>query len=190
MLSDVLVVELPPVFEQLGIGGILSPQHLLETEYVALDGPGKRLVLLEGSADAVVAWLQLSNATREVHQVKAQRQMPGLLHLAVSVDALDPVATLVDTGGSDSEFLVSYLGKPTGPEVAGGVSAGGKQMVATASEKRTVRFGDLKVGPITLQGKPALSDPYHQGILGFNALRTLTVAIPNGAGLVMVFARP
>ena len=56
-LANVIAIKAPGPFEPRGIGGFISPQHLVPDAWMRLDLAGDRFMALSGAEAEVAAWL-------------------------------------------------------------------------------------------------------------------------------------
>jgi len=186
-LTDAVVVAAPPVFEQLGIGGFLSPQTFFLATTV-LDFPRHEIVILQGDRSAVTAWLDRTHAGQP-RQAVAPR--PGTearkIFLEASLDTKPPVLAELDTGGSKTEFLESYAGESNGPTGSGGISVSGVNVVTKTVLDRTVVVGGLRFGPMAVESREKMEG--YQGLLGMTVLAHVAVVIPHDRTQDLILVR-
>jgi hypothetical protein len=183
--GPMLVTEVPPIIEKLGIGAFVSPQRLTEE--------GDAVVLDLGGAEIRAAWFD--EATREgklpgkavigdgAHACEdTQSPIKGLAYVVpTKVNGLD-AQLLVDTGAQRSDILAgSNPGKALAPR-----SVANKEQMYGASGKlssRTIPAAKLLVGEVPMTLDVDLiggeSDPYcpRDGVLSMDVLRKCVLVL-------------
>jgi hypothetical protein len=98
------LVEDAPGQRALGIGGTLSPQHLLARGAVAIDFPRKRLLALDGKANAWLLWLDERSPKGQVEALPRAAPFDGELHVMTSVGDGREIATGLASGDAHTSY--------------------------------------------------------------------------------------
>lgn len=98
------LVDDAPGQRELGIGGTLSPQHLVAKGAVAIDFPRKRLLALEGKANGWLLWLDERSPKGQVEALPRAAPFDGQLHVMTSVGDGREVATALATGNAHTSY--------------------------------------------------------------------------------------
>jgi hypothetical protein len=168
-LKDVVAIAGPPPFAGWGVGGFLSPQHLHPTARVLIDLLNDRLVVVESVAADVDDWL--------IARVPSLRpivldRVPGEATVAVSA-AIEPfasVATMLNTGGRQTEFASAAVPGPHGTgDGQGGTGVGGGRVVGSDVGERVLLVGDARIPLRRLVVRDEIDGP--PGLVGEDVLR-------------------
>ena len=174
-LANVIAIAAPGAFEPRGIGGVISPQHLVAGAWMSLDMAGDRLTALDASQDDVAGWLtQRSPDLRLLRLARAEDDTTILVRAAV--EPFDEVITLLDTGGKASDVVASAVPGLSGDEIASsGRGVGGTESFGTVALDQVLRFGDARI-PV---GRLVVRDEVEgRGILvGMDLLRGTIVTV-------------
>jgi hypothetical protein len=160
--GPLVVVPTPPVFKQLGIGGIFSPQSFFGGKAVFLDFPGKT-VFAGAAAEAAVKG---RTPVEVVTLSPCSQEMPDKYLLAAFLNGV-PVRLYIDTGGRSAAITREFSVKLG---LKGGVT---KDRAGAASRRKVVRLNGvgLKIGvissaiPVDVEPR-GVSCPEAQGKLG------------------------
>ncbi len=187
-LENVIAINAPAPFEAMGIGGILSPQHLHPSAQVVLDLVDERLTLLDADPSQVDEQVRARHPEmRSLSLERARDDSTILVHAAV--DGFDPVVTMLDTGGKRTEFFHTAVPglqggerKPTGHGVGGGQTFG--MEVAGAS----LRVGgvELSVPSLLVREKPSNAP----GVVGMDLLRETVLVVSADPGRDVLWLVP
>ncbi len=169
-LHDVVAIAQPGPFEDWGVGGFLSPQHLHPTARVLIDLVGNRLVVVDASvaADDVDAWLAARVPT---HRPLTLSRAPGTTTVAVqaAVAGFPPIATMLNTGGRGTEFARAAVGLRTAEAGPRGTGISGTAVLGAEAGAHEVVVGGVRVPVANLVVRDEMDDP--PGILGMDVLR-------------------
>jgi hypothetical protein len=171
-LRSVVAIEGPQPFAGWGIGGTLSPQHLHPTAWVVIDLVHGRLVLLDGPAGSLDAWLA---ATYPAFRRLILPRIPGstTVEVRAAIEPYDPVATMLDTGGKATEFSSDVV--PATPDmsverVGGGLSGAGVMGRRVGPRTLLLEGPDTARVPVRdLIVRDGMGDP--PGLVGEDVLR-------------------
>jgi len=173
--EQVLVVDVPVVFERLGLGGLLSPQALVNDGLtVVVDLPNEILYAsadsaTHGAADGVL----LGRGDKPVCQIAGPS--PGRVYLLSATVEGVPARLIVDTGAARTDLLDGSAAARAVRHrvVAGGASytAGGRRAGGRVDDA-TVRVGELStvLDLGIMSGAPGGACP-RDGHLGLDVLR-------------------
>jgi hypothetical protein len=174
-LPEVIAIDAPPPFRSLGIGGILSPQHIRPDSAIVLDlaaNPGATLV----KAGDVDAWLT------DTYPGWRTLRLPsieggGTVLVEMAIDAYPPVAAMLDTGAKTTyaaQSAVPGLGEG-GVRRSTGRGVGGTEAFGVDVPGRVLRFGDVSL-PVDLV--VAEHDLGFAGcVVGMDVLRDTVLAV-------------
>ncbi len=174
------VIDGPPPFEVLGIGGFVSPQRLSGAGYVVLDFPRSRLVALDGDEAEVTRWLAAYGEPAAVPTTWS-RNKP---FVEVALAPRGTVLGELDTGGSGSEVSAGYAGEQQAESAAcQGIGVSGTCVRGATLEKQTVLFARK---PFFLGRSLSVLDAISYGdqlsnehmLVGMDVLRSCTLAVP------------
>jgi hypothetical protein len=168
-LRGVVSIPAPKPFPGLGIGGILSPQHLHPSAQAVVDLVSDELLLVDGADPERAPGLRTLVLERDA----------GFTSVVVpaAIRPFPEIPTLLNTGGRHTEFSVSAvpgLAADAMERIGGGVS-GADVLAAKVGEATLVVGGeDVRVPELAVRG--SMHDP--QGMVGMDVLRgtILTVA--------------
>lgn len=182
-LSDVLVTTGPQAFESLGIGGFLSPQNVFGGTMV-VDGPGERLLVLQGDVTAVDHWL--SERYRGFESVNLPRLSvydARKVYVSTSLGGRGAVATELDTAGGTTEFAQAYVGPFTAEKVlGGGVSVSGASIEVSQLSDATLSLGSLCFERKSVHVRDNMGGGL-QARLGSDVLSQVVLVLPSDKGL-------
>ena len=157
------IVETVPGQRELGIGGTLSPQHAIEKGAVAIDFPGKRLLGLEGKANAWLRWLDERSPKGQVEALVRTAPFDGRLHVMTRVGDGRAVSTVLASGDERSRYAASLFDASLvleGKHVAG----------------LHLRVGDSEFGPLDVLVLPP--EARVDGRLGLDVLQGVVLLVP------------
>jgi predicted aspartyl protease len=184
--GPMLATEVPPLIEELGIGGFISPQRLVE-------GDGGAVVL-----DFVGGEMRASRYDEAIHKLGHHGSsiapnggrvceddaspIQGLAFVIPASVEGRPVDLLVDTGAQRSDLLVSSsTGKALSPR-----SVANKEQLYAASGRmtsRTVKGATVSVGDFAVRTDldliPGSADPYcpRDGVVSMDVLRACVLVL-------------
>ena len=157
------LVENNPVQRDLGIGGTLSPQKLLVKGAVAIDFPRKRLLALDGKANAWLLWLDERSPKGKVESLPRVAPFDGRLHVNTRAGDSREVPTTIDSGKVHSSYA-STLFDPS--LLAGGQHVAGLHL----------KVGQAEFGPLDVAVQPA--EGVVEGWLGMDVLQGAVLLVP------------
>jgi hypothetical protein len=144
-LANVIAIGAPGPFEPRGIGGILSPQHLVPDAWMCLDMAGDRFIALSGPEADVADWLTARAPDFQLHRLRRAEGDTTIL-VRGAVEPFDEVVTLLDTGGKASDVVASAVPGLTGDEVASsGRGVGGSESFGAVATDQFLRVGDARL---------------------------------------------
>lgn len=157
------LVETVSAQRELGIGGTLSPQHARKKGAVAIDFPRRRLIALDGKANAWLRWLDERSPKGQAEALPRMPPFDGRLQVMTRVGDGRDVATTLATG----QERTSYVAGLFDPSLLGdGVHVAGLHL----------RLGQSEFGPLDVLVQPG-EGPV-QGRLGLDVLRGGVLLVP------------
>lgn len=156
------LVDTTPGHRELGIGGTLSPQHLLAKGAVAIDFPRQRLLALEGKANAWLRWLDERSPRGQVEALPRAAPFDGRLHVMTSVGDGSEVATGLASGDAHTSYPASLF-EPS--LVKDGHVVG-----------LHLKVGQSEFGPLDVVVRPLESQP--ESRLGMDVLQGAVLLVP------------
>ena len=143
--SEVVAIGTPPPFRSMGIGGILSPQHLQLGAYVVLDLAAGRIAM-PGAVDDLDTWLADTYPGLRTVRLPAI-DGDGTVLVEAAIDSFSPVVTMLDTGAK-----ATYVAQAAVPGLGlGGIPRStGRGVGGTESFGIDVPGRELHVGEATL----------------------------------------
>ncbi len=175
VLRDVVAIPAPRSFPRWGIGGILSPQHLHESACTVIDLMADELLLVDGSDDAIAAWLEERSPSLTTLRLARYSTFASAV-VRASIRPYPEIPTMLNTGGMRTEFSADAVPGVTGgvPERLGGGVSGADVMGANAGESTLVAAGhDVRVPSLAVRA--SMHDP--QGMVGMDVLRGTILAV-------------
>lgn len=175
-LRSVIAIAAPGPFEARGIGGIISPQHLVPDAWTCLDMAADRFIAIAGAGDADLAdWLSVRAPDfRLLRLARAEGDTTILIRGAI--EPHHPVITLIDTGGKQSDVVASAVPGLMGEETEStGRGVGGTEMFGAAATDQVLNLGEAR---IPLPRLVVVRDVEGRGILvGMDVLRGTIVTV-------------
>ena len=156
------LVEDDPHRRELGIGGTLSPQHLLSKGAVAIDFPRKRLLALDGKANGWLLWLDERSPKGQVEALPRAAPFDGRLHVMTSVGDGSEVATEIASGEAHSRYPASLFDPSL---IKQGQVAG-----------LHLKVGQSEFGPLDVLVQPLESPPDSR--IGLDVLQGAVLLVP------------
>ncbi|HEX5578504.1 MAG TPA: aspartyl protease family protein [Candidatus Limnocylindria bacterium] len=145
MLGHVIAIGAPGPFEALGIGGLISPQHLVPQAWVCLDMAGDRFMAVAGSEADVAAWLTARTPGFRLLRLTRDPADTTIL-VRAAVEPFDEVITLLDSGGKASDAVASAVPGLGGDEIASsGRGVGGTESFGAVALDQVLRVGDARL---------------------------------------------
>lgn len=188
-LENVVEISGPALFEDRGIGGLLSPQRLHPTAHVVIDLVDDELILVDGEADAAKKWLLTrSPALHPIELERADDLSTVLVHAAI--EPFLPVVTMLNTGGSGTEFaLAAFPALPHGELAAHGKGLSGTEVMGWEVGDKILRVGEARFPLGSLLVREEMPFPY--GLIGMDVLRkTVLMVSPRTDGRVLWMVPP
>lgn len=157
------LVETDPALRERGIGGTLSPHHLVAKGAVVLDFPLKRLLALEVDSNTAMRWLDERSPQGQVEGLMRVAPFEGRIHVMTRVGDGPQVvtalaSTLERTHYAEKLFDTSLI-------------ADGKHVPGLH-----LRVGDTDVGPLDVVLRPA--EDKVEGWLGLDVLQARVLLLP------------
>jgi hypothetical protein len=175
-LQSVVAIAAPGPFEARGIGGAISPQHLVADAWTCLDMAGDRFIAVAGPGEADVAdWLAARAPDfRLLRLPRAEGDTTILVRGAI--EPHPPVVTLIDTGGKTSDVVASAVPGLMGDTTeSSGRGVGGTEMFGAVVTDQVLNVGDAR---IPLSRLVVIRDVEGRGILvGMDVLRGSIVTV-------------
>lgn len=157
------LVETVPSERERGIGGTLSPQRAVAAGAVAIDFPSKKLLGLDGKANAWLRWLDERSPKGQVEALPRVAPFGKGLHVKSKVGDGKEVTTSLASGQANTRYAASLFDAS--------LLAGGQQVKGLH-----VRVGESEFGPMDVQVQPEATEV--QGWLGMDVLRGLVLMVP------------
>lgn len=176
-LTDVAAIEGPPPFEPLGIGGLLSPQHLHPTAHAVLDFTVNRLLLVEGAPSDVAAWAAKRwGGLTGVTLARANDDRKIMVQAAIEPFA--SVVTELDSGGSGTEALAAYVADvAAGATTSGGVGVSGGGIDGVPVTGRNLLVGGRSIPIPSLLVRPDMGGHLFTSLVGMDVLRGTVLVV-------------
>lgn len=144
-LASVIAIGAPGPFEPRGIGGALSPQHLVPDAWMRLDMAGDRFMAVSGREADVADWLTAQAPDFQMHRLQRAEGDTTIL-VRGAIEPFDEVVTLLDTGGKASDVVSSAVPGLTGGELASsGRGVGGTESFGNVVTDQVLRVGEAQV---------------------------------------------
>jgi hypothetical protein len=157
------IVETVPSQRELGIGGTLSPQHAVTKGAVAIDFVAKKLLGLDGQANAWLRWLDERSPKGQVEALPRTAPFDGTLHVLTRVGDGREVSTALASGEERSSYAASLFDPSL---VLEGTHVAGLHL----------RVGDSEFGPLDVPVLPP--EAKAQGRLGMDVLHGVVLLVP------------
>jgi len=174
-LRDIVSIPAPKPFSGLGIGGILSPQHLHPTAVTVLDLLHDELLLVDAEEQALVPWLEARSPGLSPLSLEREPWFTSLVVGGVAVRSFAELPTLLNSGGKRTEFsraAVPGLGGGQEERLGGGVS--GADVTGSSAGARVLEVAGREVHVAELAVREVMHDP--QGMVGIDVLRGTVLA--------------
>jgi hypothetical protein len=175
VLRDVVAIPAPRSFPRWGIGGILSPQHLHESACTVIDLVADELHLVEGSDDAISAWLDERSPTMTTLRLARDTTFTSVV-VRASIRPHMEIPTMLNTGGMRTEFSAHAApGALRGfqERLGGGVSGAEVTGVNVGEATLVVAGRDVRVPSLAV--RRSMHDP--QGMVGMDVLPGTILAV-------------
>ena len=180
VLRNVVAIPAPGSFPRWGIGGILSPQHLHERACTVIDLVANELQLVDGSDDAISAWLEERSPSLTILRL-ARDATFGSVVVRASIRPHAEIPTMLNTGGRQTEFAAAAVpGMAGGSEerLGGGVS--GADVLGVNAGEATLVVAGRDVPVASLAVRTSMHDP--QGMVGMDVLPGTVLTVCADAG--------
>lgn len=187
-LRDTVAINGPPPFVGWGVGGFLSPQHLHPRARVLIDLLHDRLALVEPSgADVDAALIARVPTLRPL--VLDRVAGDGTVDVRAAIEPFPVVATMLNTGGRQTEFAASVIPGERGTVEGQGTGLSGTRVAGADAGPRTLRVGDARIPIPRLVVRDEMEDP--PGLIGTDVLRgtALIVSADVERGVVWLVPR-
>lgn len=176
-LKDTLVMQGPAAFESLGIGGILSPQHMSERGVVVLDFVRGVGTLYPEVADGD----EIMRTHHASFEEAASAPFKGM-YVVVALDTHAPLIAYLDTGGTTSEFLASMMAVDVGAHHEGGVAMSERLIAGKKVPGRRIHIAGAIHENVTVLAVDEHAffkkDPRAEALVGMDVLRHCVVMLP------------
>lgn len=186
-LQDVVAIAGLPPFAGWGMGGFLSPQHLHPTARIMIDLFNDRFVVAGSQGADVDAFLTALVPT--LRPLTLDR-VPGdgTVDVRASIEPFAVVATVLNTGGRQTEFAASVIKDDRGVAEGQGTGLSGTRVLGADAGARILRVGDARI-PIPrlvvrdeMEGLP--------GLVGMDVLRGTALVCSSDADRGVVWLVP
>lgn len=162
-------IQGPPPFEKWGIGGFLSPQNLSASGHVLIDLVNNELMLFEADPSDLQAWLCERHPDLNMLTLKRNPGEPLLIE-AASIVPFDPVVTMLNTGGQETEFAAKVVPNLTGLDQGKpGLGLSGADVKGHKVENQILRVGDTEIAVQKLLVRDDTM-PFPYGLIGIDLL--------------------
>jgi hypothetical protein len=180
-LRDVVAIASPVPFDDWGVGGFLSPQHLHPDARILIDLAGDRLVVarLDGNGPTAVDAV-LATRVPDLRPLRLDRDAgePTVVARA-AIEGLTAIPTMWNTGGRHTEIARSVVPGLAGSSVrAGSTGISGAGVFGAEAGPRTLVVGDARVPVTALIVREEMEPPL--GLIGMDVLRGTALIV--GAG--------
>ncbi len=173
-LREVVAIPAPEAFSQMGIAGILSPQHLIPAAMCVLDLRTSELFILDAADDALEDWLVRRHADLTLMRLTREPPLETIV-IRAAVEPFAMVPTLLNTGGKRSEFAaaaVPGLGGSTPQRLGAGVTGASYEGALAGCQRLSV--GGIRLAIPQLAIRHDTDDT--QGIVGMDILSDTVLA--------------
>jgi hypothetical protein len=144
-LANVIAIGAPGPFARRGIGGLVSPQHLVPGAWMCLDLAGDRLIAVSGSEADVADWLTARAPDFRIHRL-ARDQADTTILVRGAIEPFDEVTTLLDSGGKASDVVASAVPGLSGDEIASsGRGVGGTESFGSVALDQVLLVGEVRL---------------------------------------------
>jgi hypothetical protein len=144
-LANVIAIGAPGPFEPRGIGGLISPQHLVPDAWMCLDMAGDRLIAVSGSEADVADWLTARAPGIQLHRL-ARDQADRTILVRGAIEPFAEVSTLLDSGGKASDVVASAVPGLSGDEIASsGRGVGGTESFGSVALDQVLLVGEVRL---------------------------------------------
>lgn len=106
-VSDVVAIDGPSQFDDWGLGGFLSPQHLHPSAWVVIDLVSDQMGLVEGDTAEISEWL--GESFLDLKSLSLVRESPELPIVRAAIQPFPPVATMLNTATENTEVARSVV---------------------------------------------------------------------------------
>ena len=175
-LRDIVSIPAPKPFPGLGIGGILSPQHLHPTAVTVVDLLHDELLLVEADAEELVSWLQERSPGLSPLSLERDRSFGTVVVRGIAVRTHAELSTLLNSGGKRTEFSRAAVpGLAGGEEVRLGAGVSGADFGGSAAGEQILDVAGHEVHVAELMVREVMHDP--EGMIGMDVLRGTVLAV-------------
>jgi hypothetical protein len=183
-LERAAAFDLPADFAKQGIAGLISPLSLIDSGYVVLDMPGKRMYALR--ADSTAARTLLRSRGYDPRKIAVRTDAAGDLYFPATLDQRYETWTALDLGAARTYFTARYS-KATvtskdcvmtgiSGDCVGGALSNGHDVKFAGTVFRAMPIGIME----TISG--AASAKFRvEGLLGMDVLRNCVLALPRNS---------
>jgi aspartyl protease len=185
-LGDIVSIPAPKPFPGLGIGGILSPQHLHPTAVTVLDLRIDELLLVDADEKELVPWLEERSPGLSPLSLEREPSFTSLVVGDIAVRSFAELPTLLNSGGKRTEFsraAVPGLGAGQEERLGGGVS--GAEVMGSSAGAQVLEVAGREVHVAELAVREVMHDP--QGMVGIDVLRGTVLAFSADRGRPVVW---
>ena len=175
VLKDVVAIPAPAAFTAQGIGGGLSPQRLHPSGFVIIDQRADELLVVDGDAEAVRAYLLERDPSAEVLTLE-RHHVDGLPIIEASIEPFPTVPVLLNTGGRHTEFEPAAV-----PELAAGdlerigTGVSGAAVMGGSAGRQVLALGGRRIDVPALWLRSGMGDP--PAMIGQDILRGTVLAV-------------
>lgn len=174
-LHDIVAIDGPAPFADLGVGGFLSPQHLHPMASAVIDLIEDRLILVDGDDDTLEAWVRARHPNLVV--LALERDVKEATPVIVAaIEPFAPVAAMLDTGGRGTEFAVAAVpGLAGAAQGEAGKGVGGAPVLGAVVDDRVLRVASARLPVARLLIRPEIDTML--GLIGMDVLRGTVLVV-------------
>jgi hypothetical protein len=167
----------PGLYQEYGVQGFLSPQHLASNTAILLDLPARRLLTFEQTSD-LAAWIRRTEPGARIVRVPLRRRK-GNLYLSVHVGTRPPLSMLLDTGARHTVFPFGYLQPHPAAKVHMQTGFSGLPYRYLELPDQVLVIAGNSFGPVNAL-TPESRPPQESPRLGIDLLGQVQMAFPRG----------
>lgn len=161
--SKWMMVDTDPALRALGIGGTLSPHHLVAKGAVVIDFPMKRMLALDVGPNMALLWLDQRSPKGQVEGLLRVAPFEGRIHVKTRVGDGREVVTALASAQLRTRYAASLFDSSL---IADGTHVPGLH----------VRVGESEFGPLDVLVQPG--EDKVEGWLGMDVLQGAVLLLP------------
>ena len=157
------LVDTDPALRELGIGGTISPHHLVPKGAVVIDFPMKRMLALDGQPNNALRWLDERSPKGQVEGLLRVAPFEGRIHVKTRVGDGREVVTALASTQPRSRYAAGLFDASL---ITDGTHVAGLH----------VRVGESEFGPLDVLVQP--TEGAVEGWLGMDVLQGVVLLLP------------